>query len=146
MAELTLTFHLIDDYAKCPQKAYKGDLGYDFFAAEDTILAPKSSVVINTGVALTLPKNYGMLLCTRSSHASKGITVEGGVIDNTYSGNIKIILYNHTDNYTNIVIGNKIAQGILVHIPHITVFTTDQVPARNKNEQRNTQGFGSTGS
>lgn len=72
------------------------DAGYDIFMpdSENYCINPGETLVINTGLKLILPKDHYMQLATRSSTASLGVFVQGGVIDNGYSGEISVLLYN----------------------------------------------------
>ncbi|KAG9286950.1 hypothetical protein G9A89_001188 [Geosiphon pyriformis] len=81
----------------------------------------------------------------RSSLASKGINVRGGIIDAGYTGNITVMLQNETDKPFKIEHAEKIAQAI--YLPLINISGLQLVNQREqlgKNNKR-TQGFGSTG-
>jgi dUTP pyrophosphatase len=87
---------------------------------------------------------YGLLIRDRSSMASKGIMVSGGVVDAGYRGEILVLL---TDNMRRalpymIRQGDKIAQ--LIPIPVTTgggTIVQEELPS----SKRGVGGFGSTG-
>lgn len=90
--------------------------------------------LISTGVWGPLPSGYFGLLLGRSSVGLKGLTVLHGVIDNDYTGKIKIMV--HASSYYIIPKQSRIAQIIL--IPYL--------PAQKFAENnRGDKGFGHTG-
>jgi dUTP pyrophosphatase len=126
-----------------PHKAHVGDLGYDLYASEEVVLMAGQTKLVPTGIAIQFPEGYGGLLRDRSSVATKrNLFVVAGVIDNGYIGEIMIALYNSTDGYERIAIGEKIAQLIL--IPTVN-FKTEEVDELVSADERGTGGFGSTG-
>ena len=73
--------------ARMPVVAHPGeDLGYDLFALETTVLAPRATVKVRTGIAVeardpVTGAPLGLLVRDRSSMAARGIATTGGVID-----------------------------------------------------------------
>jgi dUTP pyrophosphatase len=126
-----------------PQKAHSGDLGYDLFCAEDIMIYAGETRLISTGIAIQFPKGYGGIVRDRSSVATKrGLFVVAGVIDNGYTGEIKVALHNSTEGVDKIYAGEKIAQLIL--IPTVD-FQIEEVEEISSSDGRNDNGFGSTG-
>lgn len=131
----------LDEKATLPVKAHDTDLGYDLFTLEDTEIAPGCVTKIRTGIACNFPKGFGALLRDRSSIATKReLFIVAGVIDQEYTGEVIIAMYNPGDT-TRFVAGEKIAQMILT--PVIT-FPVREVTKVDET-QRGTNGFGSTG-
>jgi dUTP pyrophosphatase len=126
-----------------PTKAHAGDLGYDLYASEEVVLMAGQTRLIPTGIAIQFPEGYGGLLRDRSSVATKrNLFVVAGVIDNGYIGEIMIALHNSTDGYERIMVGEKIAQLILIPTVNFTVEEVDELVSA---DERGTGGFGSTG-
>ena len=87
--------------ARIPQRDL-GDMCFDFFTLythaenesdpgypEHGVLLPHRVYKVHTGIALALPKGFGMTLEARSGVAwNFGLQVLGGQIDNTYRGEI----------------------------------------------------------
>ena len=75
--------------------AYKqeGDAGLDVQAMEAE-LVPEETYVRPTRVAFKHLDQHVGIIKARSSLASKGLTIDGGVIDEGYVGEIKVILIN----------------------------------------------------
>jgi dUTP pyrophosphatase len=129
--------------ATLPRKAHAGDLGYDLFCVEDIVIYAGETKLLSTGIAVQFPEGYGGLIRDRSSVATKqGLFVVAGVIDNGYTGEIKIALYNSTESADKIYAGEKIAQLIL--IPTVD-FSVEEVQEISSSDGRNANGFGSTG-
>ena len=81
-----------------PQYAHRGDAGADLRAVETRIIAPRGRELVATGIHLELPEGYAGLIWPRSGPAVKlGLDCGAGVIDSHYRGEIKVLLFNHSD-------------------------------------------------
>lgn len=132
--------------AKLPQRAHETDAGADLFAwfegdTEEIQIYPNEQKLVDTGIAVKIPRGYVGLIYNRSSQGKKGITIPHsvGVIDSDYRGNLKVLLKNISEDPYVIARGDRIAQ--LVVQPIVLVDFKD---AWNDTE-RGTGGFGSTG-
>jgi dUTP pyrophosphatase len=131
------------DTAILPTKAHTGDLGYDLYAQQPLAIFPGEVKLVSTGISIEFPEGYGALLRDRSSVATKQyLFVVAGVIDNGYTGEIKIALYNGGGDVAKIQEGTKIAQMILV--PTVN-FEVEEVTQTTSVDGRGDNGFGSTG-
>jgi dUTP pyrophosphatase len=93
--DLTLNVKALDKHAKLPTKSHTGDLGYDLYALEDTVLEPGKVTKVRTGIAMGFPEGHGGLIRDRSSVATKQeVFVVGGVIDQGYTGEVLVAMYN----------------------------------------------------
>lgn len=129
--------------AQLPQKAHAGDLGYDLFSLGLTTIYPGQTELVGTGICVQFPAGYGALIRDRSSVATKrNLFVVAGVIDNGYTGEIKVALHNAGEDVQRIGHGEKIAQLILM--PTVD-FVVEQVTDIESADGRNDKGFGSTG-
>jgi dUTP pyrophosphatase len=129
--------------AVLPEKAHAGDLGYDLFAAEDTVVFRGETRLISTGIAIEFPPGYGGFIKDRSSVATKKhLFTVAGVIDNGYTGEIRIAVFNASDGVVKVAAGEKIAQLVLVPTVDFEVVETDELTS---SDGRETGGFGSTG-
>ena len=78
----------------------------------------------------------------RSGLASKHFIDTGaGVIDADYRGNIKVLLFNHSDTDFTVNEGDRIAQLIIEKIASIPITKTDTLDETDRGDS----GFGSTG-
>lgn len=128
--------------AVLPKKEHAGDLGYDLYAACDINIYPGTSELISTGIAVEFPDGYGGLIRDRSSVSQRLLFVFAGVIDQGYTGEIKIAMYNAGNERQHIKKGSKIAQMILIPTVNFAVTEVDEIVSA---DQRGESGFGSTG-
>lgn len=132
--------------AQMPVRATAGAAGYDLFALEDTVNWDSEAIAVRTGIAIVIPKGYYGRIAERSSMAlTHRIQVGGGVIDNDYRGEIKVILM-QTPNlrHAHIVKGSRIAQLIIEPCAHPTLCEVTEFPDEAATA-RGEGGFGSTG-
>lgn len=114
----------LDSRAKLPEVAHVGDLGYDLFALEDTVLKFGVVTKVRTGVsvqAFNKPQNIpqavgyspltplGLLIRDCSSMAAKGIVTSGGVIDAGYRGEISVLMTNWNKHVKTIYPGGNLS-------------------------------------
>ena len=129
-----------------PKRADEGAAGYDLSSVEFIVLGPNERKIVNTGVVIECPTDCYARIAPRSGLAAKyGIDVLAGVVDSSYRGNIKVILYNtDKNNSVEIEVGDKIAQLIFerIYTPEFEeVDSIDKLTDTN----RGFGGFGSTG-
>lgn len=132
---------LLREGAIIPKKAYEGDLCYDIFAPEELFLPPNTIVPVPTGIAIEPEDGYGVIIRDKSSVAVRKVTIHGGEIDNTYRGEIKILMFNHNDVPATFSAGQKIAQLRVIRSSDI-VFQEVEALSDTK---RGDGGFGSSG-
>ena len=83
---------LINNDAIILIRASKGSAGLDLYSSVDIDIEVGSINKINTGICISLPKNSYGSIRDKSSLASKGLLILGGVIDSDYTGKIIIIM------------------------------------------------------
>lgn len=119
--------------------------GADLYSAmDDVTIAPHTTTLIKTGIALELPVGFAGLIYARSGLASKrGLAPANkvGVVDCDYRGEVMVALHNHSNEPQSISRGERIAQ--LVITPYI-VADFDEVDELSETV-RGEGGFGSTG-
>ena len=119
--------------------------GADLYSAmDDVTIAPHTTTLIKTGLALELPVGFAGLIYARSGLASKrGLAPANkvGVIDCDYRGEVMVALHNHSEIAQTVSKGERIAQ--LVITPYVVA---DFEEADELSETvRGEGGFGSTG-
>lgn len=133
--------------AQLPVVAHPGeDLGYDLFALEGTVLGPRGTVKVRTGIAVeardpVTGAALGLLVRDRSSMAARGIATTGGVIDAGYRGEILVLMTNLGDGVVELKAGEKIAQ--MIPVPVLTGIVKEV--ASLEESARAEKGFGSSG-
>lgn len=86
----------LNEKAVIPSKREE-DSGYDLYGIieEDyLIINPGESKVIGTGLAVELPKGYGLVIANRSGNGSKGLVYGAHIIDSGYRGEVFINVHN----------------------------------------------------
>lgn len=125
------------------------DAAFDLFPAIDTTLIPGERALIPTGLACIIPCGFWIKFYERSGLASKsGIHIMGGVIDNTYLGEWKVVMYNSSATTLNITTNKAICQFIVEklqwsNISEISKEDFDMEFALRSDLRKN-NGFGST--
>lgn len=145
-----------------PQYADKGSSGADVYAdvkninekflyngakklnTTDLFLPPMGRALIPTGLHVAIPEGYEIQVRDRSGLALKqGIMVTNGIgtIDESYRGDVGVILTNTGSEPIVIKQGDRIAQLVLQQVPKI-----EWVPVETLDEtDRGEGGFGHTG-
>ena len=124
-----------------PVRAYDTDAGADIRTPDGFTLKAHSSEIIATGVHVQLPPNtVGMLKSKSGLNIRYGIVSEG-VIDEGFSGEIMVKLYNLSDHDHRFQRGDKITQLVVMPVHYVTY---EQVESIDGGE-RGTDGYGSTG-
>lgn len=134
----------VDATLPLPEYQTSGAVAFDMYTREDAVIAPKSLSALPSNLIIAVPEGYFLLIASRSSAPKKGLmTPHGiGVIDQDYHGpndEIKIQMYNYTDQPVEIKRGDRIAQGLILPIMKAEWEEVSVI----KEESRG--GFGSTG-
>ena len=131
----------LDEGAYRPERAHEDDAGLDILSPVYVVLRPNHRRSIDSGVHVEIPRGYvGMLKSKSGLMAWNGVTSEG-TIDAGYSGSIKVILFNHSDETVTIDKGQKISQLVILPITTPKVEVVNEV----KGGERGSEGLGSTG-
>ena len=133
---------LLNEKSKIPCRVHTTDAGADLFSIEDCIVNPSERKLISTGISLEIPEGYYGRIAPRSGLAAKnGIDVLAGVLDSSYRGEVKVILFNTSDENFEIKVGDRIAQLIVEKHYNFEFEVVDNL----EETTRGSGGFGSTG-
>lgn len=131
----------LDEGAFMPERAHGTDAGADIRTPEGFTLKAHSSEIVQTGVHIELPPNtVGMLKSKSGLNVKHGIISEG-VIDEGYSGEIIVKLYNLSDEDHRFERGDKITQLVVMPVSYVPFEQADSI----KGGARWDDGIGSTG-
>lgn len=155
----------LDKGAFMPERAHESDAGLDLKSMEDAIVPAGGSYIFDTGVHIELhdidvvvPEYYetkelcgiktmacsfptvAFLKSKSGLNIKHNITSEG-VIDQGFTGSIKVKLYNHGAEDYQIKRGDKISQLVIVPILIPELEVVDELEETDRGEN----GFGSTG-
>lgn len=138
--------------AVLPQRAYAESAAWDLSAMllndakrpMTATIAPHSTRMIGTGLALRPPPGHCILICSRSGLATRSIFVANapGVVDPDYTGEIKVLLFNGSMEAAYVKHGDRIAQALFVPFAAAGDFVEVRSFAPT---ERGPRGFGSTG-
>ena len=131
---------------KLPSYKTAGSSGMDLVAnlKKKINIAPGKIVIVPTGIAVAIPKNYEIQIRPRSGLAVKNnVTVLNtpGTIDSDYRGEIKVIMINLSKKKFVIKSGDRIAQMVLCPVLKTNLCEVKKLPRT----LRGKGGFGSTG-
>lgn len=136
-----INFKKLYEGAHAPTKSNTTDAGYDLYSVNDVAIPKGYNALINTGIAIEIPKGFVGLIWDRSSLGVKGIHRHAGVIDCGYTGEVKVCLHNNSAVTYDVKKGDRIAQLIIQEAPH---YELNEVQELGETD-RNVGGFGSTG-
>ena len=136
----------LDPKVTLPSYKTKGASGMDLmaFVKEKIVIKPQTSSLIPTGLSVAFSEDYEIQIRPRSGLAAKNnisVLNTPGTIDSDYRGELKIIIFNHS-NYDFVVNNNdRIAQMVLTPIAKMELEEANELPKTLRGEG----GFGSTG-
>lgn len=131
----------LETNAIMPTRAHSTDAGLDLYSPYNQEIHPRSSVVFDTGVHIELPKGTAGLLVSKSGLSAKFNLMSSGLIDEGYTGSIRVQLYNHSDHMYNVKRGDKISQLVVIPILTPDLELVDEL----ESTERGDKGFGSSG-
>jgi dUTP pyrophosphatase len=128
-----------------PKRATKDSAGYDLYAYEAVTILPGKLKLVKTGVSAKLKSHHVLLVCSRSGLALKEsvfVLNAPGIVDADYFPNeIGVILFNASEHYFEVNVGDRIAQAVITDY-----FVADSETERSfDNNVERSGGFGSTG-
>jgi dUTP pyrophosphatase len=145
--KLSLKYKKLHPDAVIPKYNYDSDSGFDLHSVVDTEITPFGRVLIPTGLSFDINDGYEIQVRSKSGLALKqGLMVlnSPGTVDNGYTGEVQVIVFN-TNNYAvTIPKGMKIAQAVLCPVVNGGWVRLEETK-QTINKDRNENGFGSTG-
>jgi dUTP pyrophosphatase len=132
---------------KEPDYAYGSDSGFDLRSTEELWVQGHDRKLIPTGLRFDIPDGYEIQVRSKSGLAlNQGLMVlnSPGTVDSGYQGEIKVILFNTTNERIKIEKGQKIAQAVLCPVVNgkwVNLVKVEEIGEKDRNDK----GFGSTG-
>lgn len=128
-----------------PTCSYENAAGWDVKAdipGESLTLAPHTTQMIPTGIAVELPETHYIQIWGRSGLAVKqALDRHAGIVDSDYRGEINVILHNHSDSPCVIKKGDRIGQLVICQKVTARFSSSNQL----SETLRGQGGFGSSG-
>jgi dUTP pyrophosphatase len=126
---------------------YLSDSGFDLYSSEEITLPPLGRALVPTGVRFDIPEDFEIQVRSKSGLAiNQGLMVlnSPGTVDQGYTGEVKVIVFNVNQTEFTITKGMKIAQAVVSRCTGgkwVNLVKIDNI----NNKDRNENGFGSTG-
>jgi dUTP pyrophosphatase len=126
---------------------YPSDSGFDLYSSEEIILGPFGRALIPTGIKFNLPEGYEIQVRSKSGLAiNQGLMVlnSPGTVDQGYTGEIKVIVFNTNNHEVVITKGMKVAQCVIASCisgKFVNLIKVNEINTKDRNDN----GFGSTG-
>lgn len=132
----------VEKGAYAPNRAHKTDAGLDIRARKNRLVKAHGCALLHTGLHVQLPHGTAGLLVSKSGlNVNHGIT-STGLIDEGYTGEIMVKLYNHSDENYLVHVGDKISQLVVIPVLYEDIHFVDSL---DENTERGDKGFGSSG-
>jgi len=131
----------LDGGAFLPERAHDTDAGADIRTPFDLVVPPHDSVIVATGVHVQTPPNCVTMVKSKSGLNIKHWITTEGVIDEGFSGEIVVKIYNHGPVAKEFKRGDKITQIVVMPVLYPTYVESDKI----KSGDRGINGYGSTG-
>lgn len=126
---------------------YESDSGFDLYSTEDILIPSFGRTLVPTGVYFDLPQNFEIQVRSKSGLAiNQGLMVlnSPGTVDEGYTGEIKVIIFNTNNHEFKIEKGMKVAQAVVARCITGRWVKFNKVDSI-KTKDRGNNGFGSTG-
>lgn len=133
---------MYDKSAYKVNRAHSTDAGIDIRSSESSYVMAHGSHVFHTGVHVELPHGTAGLLVSKSGLNTKHGITSTGLIDEGYTGEIVVKLYNNSDSDYFVHAGDKISQLVVIPVMYEDV---EEVEHLTEGTERGANGFGSTG-
>lgn len=131
----------LDECGIAPTRAHDTDAGLDLYSPIDFFVKPGGRFCVYTGVHVELPpRTYGAIKSKSGLMLKHGIIVDG-TIDEGYTSQIGVVMFNMSKQQVEFKKGDKIAQLVVNPVEYPSVKIVDEL----SNSSRGTGGFGSTG-
>ena len=142
-----INFEVVSDKVVYPKYAYPSDSGFDLHSIEELTIPSFGRSLVRTGLKFSFDEGFELQIRPKSGLALKqGLTVLNtpGTVDQGYTGEVQVIVFNTTDKPVTITEGMKIAQAVLCPVMPGKYVTFEQV-VNILDKDRGDNGFGSTG-
>jgi dUTP pyrophosphatase len=147
MSSAKVTINYITETGKKLSYNYDSDSGFDLYSSETITIEPFGRALVPTGIRFEIPADFEIQIRPKSGLAlNHGLTVLNtpGTIDEGYTGEVKVIVFNTNPEKFTINTGMKIAQAVVARCVTGRWVNLIQVNEINKKD-RGENGFGSTG-
>jgi len=143
---LTLGYTKLNSEAVEPKYNYPSDSGFDLHSTEDLEIPAFGRALVPTGLSFDIKDGYEIQVRSKSGLAIKqGLMVlnSPGTVDNGYTGEVQVIVFNTNNHSVKIPKGMKVGQAVLCPVVNgkwVDLIKKTKISAK----ERGSNGFGST--
>ena len=130
-----------------PKYNYPSDSGFDLYSVEEIVIPALGRALVPTGLSFDIKDGFEIQVRSKSGLAiNQGLMClnSPGTVDNGYTGEVKVILFNTNNSDVKITKGMKVAQAVLCPVVNGGWIDLQEVN-EIKEKDRKDNGFGSTG-
>jgi dUTP pyrophosphatase len=130
-----------------PSYNYDSDSGFDLYSVEEIEIPAFGRALVPTGLSFDIKDGYEIQVRTKSGLAiNQGLMVlnSPGTVDNGYTGEVKVIIFNTNSTSVTIHKGMKVGQAVVCPVVNggwVNLVEVDEINEKERGEN----GFGSTG-
>ena len=137
----TLKFAKLTENAYIPTRGSARSAGFDLRSAYDCVIPAKGTYIVRTDIQIHVPEGTYGRIAPRSGLTKHLLDVWAGVVDEDYTGNVCVVLFNHADEEYAVSKGDRVAQLICEKIEYPMLYECKRL----QETDRGAHGFGSTG-
>ena len=139
--EMGIRVQRLSEDSRSPTKGSKLAAGHNLYSREDIYIPANNRALVKIGLAIAVQEGTYSRIAPRSGLATKGISVDAGVIDADYRGEVKVLLVNHNSMNYEVRTGDRIDQLIVERLDDQDWMEVDGLDVTEWAEK----GFGSSG-
>ena len=138
----TIKFAKLTENAYIPTRGSARSAGFDLRSAYDCVIPAKGMCIVKTDIQIRVPDGtYGRIAPRSGLTISNHLDIRAGVVDEDYTGNVCVVLFNHADEEYAVSKGDRVAQLICEKIEYPMLYECKRL----QETDRGAHGFGSTG-
>jgi dUTP pyrophosphatase len=155
LLQMDVNFEITRPEAIPPTQGSTFSAGVDIYSPISGTVPANGKLDLNTYLSVNMPEGvYGRIAARSSLALNNSIIILGGVIDRDYSGEIRIILFNLSNEDYHFFRGDRIAQIIFEKYLQVSLRCFKHIDFNEGSSPfvkdcllciRNSKGFGSTG-
>ena len=131
----------VEKVASPPSRAHGTDAGLDLYALRGGIVRAHQAATFHTGVHAELPEGTVGILMPKSGMMTRHDLLTFGVVDEGYTGEIMVHIFNCGGEDYSVMDGDKISQMLIVPVRYESVEIVEEIGGGARGDC----GFGSTG-
>jgi dUTP pyrophosphatase len=131
----------LDEGAIRPVRAHETDAGLDLYALRGGLVRAQQATTFHTGVHAELPDGTVGILMPKSGMMTRHDLLTFGVVDEGYTGEIMVHIFNCGSEDYSVRAGDKISQMLIVPVRYENVEIVEEIGGGARGDC----GFGSTG-